>query len=279
MSLILDALKKSEAERRLGQPPGLLSPVIHPEREPRRWGLWLMLALLPLLVAGAWWFGRSSVPAPALVAVADAPAETALPALVSEPQTAVPTRDVAAVPRPSQPAPERIDLPAQDPASATPARAAPSALRARLPPSEPAQDDPGERESLPIAPDLALPLPGALPPAARSIPPEPAPPASLPAPLPAPIAEAPAPAAIPPAANDEPWLPTLRELDAGLRSELPPLRVTMHVYNADPERRFVLIDGRRYTEGSKLSAELELVEIRREGSVLGFRGRQFLLPR
>jgi general secretion pathway protein B len=277
MSLILEALKKSEAERRLGQPPGLLSPVIRPGKEPRRWGLWLVLGLLPALVAGAWWYGRSSVPAPVLVAVADAPAETAAPAAAPEPQTAVPSREVAAAPRPSQPAPARVDLPAQDPASATPARAAPSALRARLPPAEPAQEDPGERESLPIAPDLALPLPGALPPAARQVPPEPAPP---PAALPAPVAQPAAPASIPSAAaNDEPWLPTLRELDAGLRSELPPLRVTMHVYNADPERRFVLIDGRRYTEGSKLTAELELVEIRREGSVLGFRGRQFLLPR
>jgi general secretion pathway protein B len=76
-----------------------------------------------------------------------------------------------------------------------------------------------------------------------------------------------------------PDLPTLREIDAALRADLPPLRASMHVYDSDPARRFVLIDGRRVQEGDVLGESLFLIEIRRDGSVLEFRGRRFLLPR
>lgn len=72
---------------------------------------------------------------------------------------------------------------------------------------------------------------------------------------------------------------SLDRLDAGSRAQLPPLRVSMHVYDPDPARRFVLIDGRRLREGDLLAADLRLVAIEREGLQLDWRGRPLHLPR
>jgi len=74
-------------------------------------------------------------------------------------------------------------------------------------------------------------------------------------------------------------MPGLRDLPATDRAALPPLKLSMHVYADVPAERFVLIDGRRYGEGMTLAPELLLHEIRRDGIVLEFRGRRFLLPR
>jgi hypothetical protein len=74
-------------------------------------------------------------------------------------------------------------------------------------------------------------------------------------------------------------LPRLFELSMTERNALPPLKQSMHVFNEDPGARFVLIDGRRYTEGEKLAASLQIVAIRRDGTEMDFNGRRFLLPR
>ena len=81
------------------------------------------------------------------------------------------------------------------------------------------------------------------------------------------------------AVQAEPALPGLRDLPADARAALPPLNMSMHVYAETPGERFVLIDGRRYSEGMALAPDLLLHEVRRDGVVLEFRGRRFLLPR
>jgi hypothetical protein len=93
-----------------------------------------------------------------------------------------------------------------------------------------------------------------------------------------PIAAA-APATEPSSGAAQSDAPELRDLAPTLRADLPPLRVSMHVFDADPARRFVLIDGRRLSEGDVLGEGLLLIEIRRDGSLLEFRGHRFLLPR
>ena len=51
----------------------------------------------------------------------------------------------------------------------------------------------------------------------------------------------------------------------------------IHVYSDQPDKRFVLINSRRYREGEQLS-EGPLVEaITREGAVLRYEGQRFLL--
>jgi general secretion pathway protein B len=57
----------------------------------------------------------------------------------------------------------------------------------------------------------------------------------------------------------------------------PELSMDIHVYSDQPDKRFVLINSRRYREGERLS-EGPLVEaITREGAVLRYEGQRFLL--
>ncbi|MBB5209587.1 general secretion pathway protein GspB [Chiayiivirga flava] len=249
MSLILEALKKSEAERRLGQVPGLMTPVQRTATRRRpTWPLLLaLLVLLALAAALAWWWLRGAPSAPE-------------PAAAPAPSAAAPApaaRDAA--PTPTTPT--------------TPARAtAPPPQTAELP------SDPDfvstERESRPVPANSAPPVDPA-PAASRPAAPAPAPPVAT-AP---PVAAPPAPAI--PAVPDEPldMLPRLVDLSAAERDALPPLKLTMHVYAADPAARFVLIDGQRLREGDRLSRALAVSEIRRDGAVLEFDGRRFLIPR
>jgi general secretion pathway protein B len=89
--------------------------------------------------------------------------------------------------------------------------------------------------------------------------------------------------ALPPAidaAPDKPdGLPWAYELPLALRQALPPMKLSMHVWNADPARRFVILDDTRAAEGGPAGKDLTVIEIRREALVLEFRGARFLLPR
>jgi general secretion pathway protein B len=87
----------------------------------------------------------------------------------------------------------------------------------------------------------------------------------------------PAPPAAPVAPAEE-ALPPVAVLDPSMRSSLPPMKLSMHVYNDDPARRFAILDGQRVTEGSQIGAAIVL-EIRRDGVVLDVAGKRVLLPR
>lgn len=76
-----------------------------------------------------------------------------------------------------------------------------------------------------------------------------------------------------------PSLPSLASLPAGQRQHLPPLRLSMHVYDARPEARFVLIDGKRLQRGDDIAAGLVLEDIRPDGVVIRYNGQRFLLQR
>jgi general secretion pathway protein B len=122
-------------------------------------------------------------------------------------------------------------------------------------------------------------------------PPPPADPAGMPRPLPTPapastapipLPGVPAPAAPPPdpvidASADAP-LPGLAALSAEERAALPPLKLSMHVWSAEPARRFAIVDGQRVTEGALLGNGT-VVEIRRDGVVVALGDRRVLLPR
>ena len=74
-------------------------------------------------------------------------------------------------------------------------------------------------------------------------------------------------------------LPRLHQLDSATRSQLPPLRMSMHVFTDAPGGRFVIIDNHRYAEGANVASNLNIAEIRRDGVVMDYRGRRFLLDR
>jgi general secretion pathway protein B len=60
---------------------------------------------------------------------------------------------------------------------------------------------------------------------------------------------------------------------------LPELTVDLHIFTDDPARRAVFINGRRYVQGAQILEGPVVEEITREGAVLNYRGRRFLLPR
>lgn len=237
MSLILEALRKSEAERRRAQVPDLLTEpqaVVAPVPvAAQRWP-WLVLGAAVLL--GALWLVRALMPqAPSPVATVD-------------------HRDVDVVEAPATTEP-------------VPARAAPAL-----------------RRPLVVAPPVAT-APG---PAATS---SPAPPpsdgklASSVAAAPTPDAPASQPAAsgaTPPPSVPQPRPPSndilrLSDLGSEERGQLPPLKLSMHMWNDVPAQRFVIIDGNRLGIGAHMGA-LTVTDIVSDGVVLDWNGRLLKLP-
>lgn len=253
MSLILEALRKSEAERQRGQAPGLfVEQRAGAKARHRRAPTWVWVAgvlFFGVIVAWGWReYTRQTVPfaaapdAPAEILPPDVPATMDQPVVIDDPVQTSPTPEA---PAPAYAAPA---------ISTTPVAAPPPAATAAS------------------APETALPAPPTLAsaPAAstETLSPE-APPVASPTPADAPI----------PAATDEAYVPRLAELPASERTQLPPLKLSMHVYTDDPAQRFVILDGQRLREGASPGAGLVIEQIRRDGLVLSVNGRRVLLAR
>lgn len=81
----------------------------------------------------------------------------------------------------------------------------------------------------------------------------------------------------------EPWRPggpeyvRVWELPLSIRRDLPDLKLTIHVYSQDEQRRFVLVNGQRFTTGDTITSGVRLAAIRPEGAVVDYRNYRFLL--
>lgn len=104
-------------------------------------------------------------------------------------------------------------------------------------------------------------------------------PAAAPLTAPTPVPEAAARAA---AGAADPGLPAmpplLRDMPSDYRAQLPPLRLQVHVYDTDPARRWVMIDDRRYLQGTAVPGGALISEIVADGVVFEFRGERVLWP-
>ncbi|MEX2498573.1 MAG: general secretion pathway protein GspB [Wenzhouxiangellaceae bacterium] len=67
------------------------------------------------------------------------------------------------------------------------------------------------------------------------------------------------------------------ELPQAQRAEFPELMLTVHFFAEQPEDRFVLINGERYAEGQQVGTGVRLVEIRRRGAVVEFGSYRVLI--
>lgn len=214
MSLILEALRKSEAERRRDTTPGidleLPPPVPAARRSALRWPWPVLAGTLVLALLGLWAGLHRTTPAEAATGTMTTPVTpTAGPAVVDMPRV---------VPRTAPPTPTATANPA-------PVATAPIAFRDASPP--------------------------------------PAPP---PTPLPAPPVTPRATAA--PAADEVPDIAA---------TALPPVKLSMHMWDADPARRFVILDGQRMAEGDR-SGGLTVVAIDRRGVVIERDGQRARVP-
>ena len=292
MSYILDALKRSEAERERerGTAPSLHGqahrvidpaedevPVVPPLKAGRLVGLGLLLA--GGLAGLGWWLWS-----PASPSVTQAPVAPATPAAaVTVPQAAPPAPVTAAVPPPPSLAPP-------DPALAAPP---PQPIPSPLPPGGPqGLDKPGGPPTLPAGPPTGgVSQPSAAPlPVLRDAPqsdPLPPPAAAIARPPPAPAAQrpsaaepTPAPVAAPSAAVPAPKTgqQRLSQLPADLRRQLPPLKLSGSVYSPDVPARMLILDGQILREGQNAGPELLIEQIGPKAAVLSFRGQRFELP-
>jgi general secretion pathway protein B len=79
------------------------------------------------------------------------------------------------------------------------------------------------------------------------------------------------------AAKDVP--PQELRLPRDVEERLPAFLMTVHIYDEDPAKRFVLIDGRKHREGDLTRQDVQVEEILPDGVVLGFEGHRFFRHR
>lgn len=270
MSLILEALRKSEAERRRGQVPNLhaeRAPAALPARTARPAWPWLALAILAVL-ATAWVARGVWSPPPRAVDPSPDPVGRSVPTPAAIDESSARDADVG-----NRAAAVAMPLGAPGPASTAPssrasdtAATATSESAARPPPRATADATPTRKGSAAVA-NIATPTP----PAAVETLPRP-----IPAPTPA-IAAAVTPPTPAPTSTAVAAPLRLSDLSAAERLELPPLKISMHMWDPTPARRFAIIDGARVNEGDRLG-EAVVDEITASAVVLAWRGQQLQIP-
>ena len=82
------------------------------------------------------------------------------------------------------------------------------------------------------------------------------------------------PADVAPAKRDE-KVPSLAELPAAVRREIPQLSVSVHAYSRAPRDRLVAVNGKLLHEGDALTADLVLETITPDGMVFSHKGTRF----
>lgn len=85
-----------------------------------------------------------------------------------------------------------------------------------------------------------------------------------------------APAEPPSPPSSDPLL-QLSDLSAEERKSLPPLKLSMHLWNPDPAKRFAILDGTRVGEGDRVG-DAVVAAITRDGVVLDWNGRRLRVP-
>ncbi|MDX1692702.1 MAG: general secretion pathway protein GspB [Ketobacteraceae bacterium] len=252
MSYILEALKKSEQERRRGEVPEINRFDAQEVSDERKLGIWpiVVAALIAvnLAVLFFWAPWEQSVPADAVVAPG---------AAGEQDESAVAG---AAGSRPSDASERSGDVPAARPGGSK--VSATGEDRVKVAPAK--------------LPDVA--------------PREPVKPAITPEPEPAAVSQ-PEPEVIRPrrAAEPEPepeiirprstpstsYLPQLQELPANLQQQVPDLSFSSHMYSSEPRFRSIIINGRRLKEGQFLDDRIQVREITDKGVVLSLDGTLF----
>lgn len=245
MSYILDALKKSERERKQGAVPDVLTVQEDVQKARGKRPLWpiiVAMALLLNLVLFGWLFAPWKIGS---------------------------GRNAPAV-LPADPEQQGGILPETSPASS---------IEEQLPSRTTARDMQTSSPKWPAAADNEL---HARPPRETvlqaDIQPEPAPPARQPektakaADQQAAQPPEEAPAALPPA---EDRIYRLKELPEQLKKTLPDFTITAFLYAATPSSRMVQINGQMLREGEDLSPGLKLEEITPDGVIMSSRSYRF----
>lgn len=74
-------------------------------------------------------------------------------------------------------------------------------------------------------------------------------------------------------------IPLFSELPSELRQRIPPIKVNVHAYSQLPQEQFVIVGTVRYRPGEQMGDDLVLEEVTRDGLVLRFQDQPFRLLR
>lgn len=278
MSILLDALKKSEAQRRLGETPTIHSGGSEGTNSEARESRWIPAALLAVSAIAIVWFGWQQFREPVMDSDLSSPEQLVDAAQETESFTTAPREETG----PGGNAEADAGSASDSGAAAKPDLDA-VARQPRAQPRTPVEDyrpEPGSESDAGTA--ARAPAGAAAVDAAQEMPDaQPAQPAL------AEVAEAAdiAPMSAPSAGKSEsrpmerhiPEPVSYWELPQGIRDILPELKITVLVYAERPEDRFALVNGERLVEEQELDEEVKLEEIRREGVVFLFRNYRFLV--
>lgn len=280
MSFILDALRKAERDRHLGQPPSLveltrapatLKPVVGHQRA------WILLALVVVMAVLLAAVIREPDRETQLVTVAAAPQVRSVPAPAQPPAALPPAQPVAVENLQEEFLPQLPLTTALD--ADTELTSLDDLIGEGVPAVAVAVDDDGDEpasssaawadgEALSATP-APIPLDGgadegdALPPPEES------------------GEELPALAAVEPAqpaAASESGPRLLRDMPVEFRSSFPAVQIDVHVYDDDPQRRWILVQGRRHKEGDSLPQGSRVEAITAQGTVVGWLDQSILIP-
>jgi len=249
VSFILDALRKSESQRRLEAVPEVMRVPIAVQRDRLPpWAVAVMATLALALAATAvvgWRSQQTRTGTPGVVtpraetSVAPGSGATrfevardidAAPEATADIESAA-ARDVGAAPPPE--AEPRASAPARDTERAATRRIAPESSAANVAQLQ------AEEASAPVPIDEPAPI-------------------AVPAPI------------------DVTALPSVAALQAA-GVAIPELDLQLLVTSSTPASRLVVINGRRYREGERLVEGSEVIEIIEQGAVMRHAGRDFLL--
>jgi general secretion pathway protein B len=257
MSYILEALKKAQAERQLGNAPDIHTPAPSPvpaaaakaSRKPLLIGLGVGLAVAGLAVGIV---SRTRTP----------PVQPTAPAVLAQATPAV-----ALPPAPSAPVVLAADaLPARPVAAPLPA---PAARISNAPAPSPAAPSQPAVAPVPSPPRAAAPKPSQA--AARDPVPEAV---YLPAPARAPEPAPAAPVRAPDQVQEE-NLRTLQQLPEAIQREVPKVAVGGYIYSPNPADRLLLIDKTLRREGEEVAPGLVLERLMPKYAVMNYRGTRY----
>lgn len=71
----------------------------------------------------------------------------------------------------------------------------------------------------------------------------------------------------------------LHQVDFAIRKEIPPIKLTVHIYDPEPEKRMIMLNGNKYNVGDTIEEVITVEDITQEGVLLNFQGTRFLLPK
>jgi general secretion pathway protein B len=261
MSFLLDALRKSEDQKRRGAVPtihGDTGPAVR--RSMPRPALYALLVVVPILMVLAWYLWRGDDTRPDQVQAVTDPTPVTPVSTSRQPEQWTTERG------PGEP--ERS--PAPPDASRTPVERY-EAPRVRTQGvetvAEPGEAGPPSGSPEPQQASSSAGSTGTSNAVAKPSAPEPA----------APVVTAPPADATTQA--DMPGLISYWELPGSVREQIMELRISVMVFAELAADRFILMNGRRWVEGDEPQQGLRVEEIRREGVVFSFQRYRFLLSR